>query len=113
MSAETAIARSARQASRDWLTKKLDPAYARNKKLWDRYGISAADYDILLEDQGGVCAICGEPETVKFRGQVRRLAVDHDHETDRIRGLLCHTCNVALVSSHDLAWYLKAVEYLS
>ncbi len=102
---------AAKRAEKAW--RERNPDYAWGKHLKDRYGITASDYNILLEDQNGVCAICGEPEIVKLNGKVKRLVVDHDHNTDEIRGLLCHTCNVALVSSHDLDWYRKAVEYLS
>jgi len=63
-----------------------------------KYGLTAAAYAALLELQGGVCAICGRPETIvdTRRGIVRRLCVDHDHTTNRVRGLLCHRCNVNL-----------------
>lgn len=53
-----------------------------------QYGLTPADYERLLQEQSGVCAIC---EGTNKNG--RRLAVDHCHETDRIRGLLCGTCN--------------------
>lgn len=55
-----------------------------------KYGITLSDYDNLLEAQGGVCAICKSFETDKRRGN---LSVDHDHETGKIRGLLCNRCN--------------------
>src|SRR6266508_7031334 len=51
--------------------------------------LSVAEYDALLESQGGGCAICGDVP----KG---RLVVDHEHETGRVRGLLCSACNVAL-----------------
>ena len=56
------------------------------------FGITLADYDRMLEVQGGGCAICGmTPEENK-----QRLAVDHNHETDVVRGLLCQGCNLGL-----------------
>ncbi len=61
------------------------------------YGITLADYDVMLEAQGGVCAICGK--TPGENG--RRLCVDHDHETNEVRGLLCTHCNVVLGYWHD------------
>jgi phage regulator Rha-like protein len=51
----------------------------------------------MLEHQEGVCAICGKPETVKSRkGEVLALAIDHDHATGKVRGLLCFRCNTTL-----------------
>ena len=54
-------------------------------------GLSVDDYMAMLESQGGVCAICKLPDP-----QGIRLSVDHDHVTERVRGLLCRNCNVAL-----------------
>lgn len=53
-----------------------------------KYGITAEDYDEILERQGGVCAVCGGPPKGK-----RFLSIDHVHETGEIRGLLCDPCN--------------------
>lgn len=52
------------------------------------YGISIEDYDRMLEEQNGVCAICGKADDTG-----KRLAVDHDHTTGEKRGLLCMKCN--------------------
>lgn len=64
------------------------------------YGITADDYDALLRRQGGRCAICGG------RPKSKRLAVDHDHQTGAVRGLLCSRCNHDLLGS---AWDSLAV----
>lgn len=58
-----------------------------------RYGLTIAQYDEMLAAQGGVCAICRQPETYARLGKIQRLAIDHDHETGMIRGLLCNRCN--------------------
>ena len=63
----------------------------RKSYLKRKYGMTLEDYERMLEAQGGVCAICGEP-----RPEERTLHVDHDHETGEIRGLLCFRCNNAL-----------------
>lgn len=63
----------------------------RNKGLKRNYGISEHDYQKMHATQNGLCVICGNPDT-----ENRRLAVDHCHETKRIRGLLCGRCNGAL-----------------
>lgn len=59
------------------------------------YGLTAADYDALLRAQDGRCAIC------RARPKSKRLAVDHDHKTGAVRGLLCSRCNHDLMGS---AW---------
>ena len=78
------------------------------------YGISVEDYARLFKRQGGICGICG-----KAPGN-RRLAVDHDHRTGKIRGLLCSTglrggCNYGLLGSRDKdpELFLKAYRYLT
>ena len=75
------------------------------KKL---YGISLEEYEALLDSQDGVCAICKEtPRNNRF------LGVDHDHDTGRVRGLLCTTCNVGLGALHDSVEILRsALAYL-
>lgn len=65
----------------------------RAKHLRNKYGISTEKYKELFDKQNGVCAICGLPETSRWRGIVRHLPVDHDHTTGEIRGLLCTKCN--------------------
>lgn len=79
------------------------------------FGITLAEYDKLYEEQSGVCAICREPETTLSRtgGTVRRLAVDHDHKTGRVRGLLCHRCNVFLERLEQDGWLRGAQQYLA
>lgn len=64
------------------------------RKLRER-GLSPEDYDLLLVAQGGVCAVCG------IAPQGRRLAVDHDHDTGEVRGLLCNGCNRAIGWTND------------
>lgn len=51
------------------------------------YGLTKEEYDILLISQSGRCAICGE---------AKPLVIDHDHETGKVRGLLCRNCNIAV-----------------
>ena len=87
--------------------KKANPDYARDNMLRRNYGISLVEYNDLLESQGGVCAICGKPP------KKLALAVDHDHKTKHIRGLLCHRCNRGLPWLADSAEVLrKAADYL-
>jgi hypothetical protein len=70
----------------------------REMYLLRTFGITVAGYEALHVAQGGACAICGEPEsrTDHRTGRPCRLAVDHDHATGRVRGLLCRKCNTAV-----------------
>lgn len=83
-----------------------------NRKKW--YGLEHEDYLQLLKDQNYVCAICGLEETVKNpSGHVKPLSVDHCHTTNKIRGLLCTSCNVALgYLKDDVTLLAKAIVYL-
>jgi len=78
-----------------------------------KYGITKEDYDSLLDNQGGLCAICGKEETYTLAGKPRPLSIDHDHETGIVRGLLCNACNRAIGlmrNNPDIA--MSAAEYL-
>lgn len=57
----------------------------------------------MLEEQAGKCAVCGDGngQIQKSTGRTRRLHVDHDHRTGKIRALLCSKCNAALGSAND------------
>lgn len=78
------------------------------KRRIRQYGITEHDWYIMLDQQKGVCAICGGPPR---EGQ--RLCIDHCHTTGRVRGLLCHRCNLAIGMLDDTPGRLdKAAEYL-
>lgn len=68
-----------------------------------KYGMTRADYAVLVEASGGRCAICHRP----FSGP-KEPAIDHDHETGKIRGLLCKACNCALGYMEDTPERLEA-----
>ena len=84
--------------------KKRDSQQLRDTYLRNRYGITLADYAILLEAQDNKCAICGTTKPGKTRQNNGFLFVDHCHETGEIRGLLCRLCNLML------GWYEKNQE---
>lgn len=80
------------------------------------HGIGLEEYNSMLEAQGGVCGSCGRSETAvdPRTGRIRRLHVDHDHVSGKIRGLLCTKCNMAVGFVEDdpsrarsIAWYLE------
>lgn len=79
-----------------------------------RTGCTFEQYQKLFENQNGVCAICGQPETRKFRGKITRLHIDHCHTTKKVRGLLCSACNVGLgLFKHNSILLERAAEYLN
>ena len=69
-------------------------------------GITGEAYSALLQAQGGHCALC--PNVPK----TRRLHVDHDHATGKVRGLLCHRCNRTLATWVTREWALAVAVYL-
>ena len=84
----------------------------RQRTLKTKYGISVEQYDQMLADQDGACAICGGSGPGASRFGV--LVVDHDHETGDVRGLLCSNCNSAIgLMGDSLETVKKAADYLS
>lgn len=75
-------------------------------KLKER-GLTLTDYEKMVSSQKGRCAICGcKPE--------RKLSIDHCHQTEKIRGLLCSLCNVGLGCFSDSSTIMQfAIDYLS
>lgn len=65
----------------------------REGHLRRTYGITVAEYKSMLRAQGGRCGICATPEP---GGRHDTFAVDHDHLTGQVRGLLCDRCNIGL-----------------
>jgi len=95
---------------------RLDKRYKRQKvnKLRRVYGITQAEYDVLFQAQGGVCAACGHEETLfnPVQNCFYPLSVDHDHKTGKVRGLLCRACNVAYGNlKEDPERIIKLLEY--
>lgn len=88
--------------------------YNRSVGLMRRYGITQEDVDKLREEQDYRCKICGVHEDDSHLGaRTNGLCVDHDHITGKIRGLLCHKCNMALGLFEDSKESLKrAIDYL-
>jgi hypothetical protein len=78
----------------------------RCRHLKQKYGITFSQHQEMIKAQEGKCAICG---TVG----IAELAIDHDHNTGRVRGLLCRRCNTGLGCFRDNPRSLKAaIEYL-
>jgi hypothetical protein len=78
-----------------------------------RYGITFEQYEAMLAEQHNRCAICGSEPDPNGRRSAGRLHVDHDHETGRVRGLLCNRCNPGVgYFLHDTDRLRAAIAYL-
>ena len=87
-------------------TRRQEPEVKRRNRaghLRRKFGMTLEGYEEILARQGGVCAVCSRPPTPSIS-----LHVDHDHETGRIRGLLCFRCNNALGDLEDDPGLLRA-----
>lgn len=96
-----------------------DPRYKEKSKQYSRkallsgFGITQEDYDRMLEAQNGQCKICGSDKP-DASGRKKNFHVDHDHVTGKVRGLLCHNCNVGLGNFRDSSELMKkAASYLN
>jgi hypothetical protein len=90
--------------------------YRKWGRIKRRFGLNKEQYQTLVERQNDVCALCGQKERIK-RSQhhfgPNYLAVDHDHKTGKVRGLLCNQCNIGLGNFKENIQVLrKAAEYL-
>ncbi len=95
-----------KQYHSDYYLENLDRA--RDVALQNKYAISLAEYETQLVDQQGLCALCDQPCSTGYR-----LAVDHDHATGIVRGLLCGNCNNGLGRFKDNPEVLRlAAAYL-
>ena len=80
--------------------KDYTPEKGRDKNLRYNYGITLEEYNTLLSNQNGKCATCGTTEPGGRKsgrgGGTNVFVVDHCHDTGKVRGLLCHSCNRAM-----------------
>ena len=101
------------QENKEEISKKAKEFYRNNKHikrnndLKTKFGITLDQYNKMLENQNDICAICGG------NNDYISLAVDHNHETGKIRGLLCGSCNGMLgLAKDNLLILIKGVKYL-
>jgi hypothetical protein len=73
----------------------------RRDLLRRNYGITPEQYDEMFASQNGVCALCAQPADPNGVRAASRLHVDHDHETGRVRSLLCNHCNRGIGAFRD------------
>jgi hypothetical protein len=96
------------------LTRNSQKSQHRERNLKRNYNITLEIYNKILESQNSRCAICGKEETVVIRKNLLNLAVDHDHKTGKVRGLLCGNCNQLLGKANDSVELLNnAIKYLN
>lgn len=82
---------------------------SEKRRRFRRYGITEEQYEFLWLKQGTCCAIC----KTKINTSDRAWHVDHDHVTGKVRGILCHHCNLLLGNARDSTLVLKsAITYL-
>jgi predicted alpha/beta-hydrolase family hydrolase len=85
-----------------------NPDQWRATKLHQLYGLTIEEYRVLHDEQEGKCLICGQECQTG-----RMLSVDHDHNTGKVRGLLCQNCNTGIGKFKDDPDLLKkAISYL-
>lgn len=99
------------KASRDNIAKNPEKhRQVKAKHAITKYGITLEQHKEMLNAQGGKCAICKRLET----DCDKRLCIDHNHLTDKVRGLLCAQCNTALgLFNDDIEHLQTAIGYLT
>lgn len=120
-------ARQAREYRKDKQVKKQLAQYSKEyskrpiykkvrlkTRLKAMYNMTYNEYEEMLKEQNGACAICGNDEIVFDRlGRPQRLSVDHDHKTGKVRGLLCVNCNRGISAfKENEKLFENAVKYL-
>lgn len=90
--------------------KKARSAASHERAVQATYNLKPGDYERLYTAQGGLCALCR-----RASGASKRLAVDHDHKTGEVFGLLCSVCNyqvLGIASRRDVNYFIRAIDYL-
>ncbi len=94
---------ASKKRTKQW--QKDNPEAVAHIRRQTRYGLSRQQYVQMVEEANGVCKLCGE--------KPKRLVVDHNHATGKVRGLICDFCNKGLgLMKDDIETILKAAEYL-
>ncbi|SRR6266567_3717702 len=90
------------RAKLDWANRDL--SHEKNMRRKRRYGLPPGEFERIAEKQAGMCALCRVKPPCD---------VDHCHDTDKVRGLLCRSCNIGLGMLGDsIDGVLRAIEYL-
>jgi len=88
--------------TKKWCEENMTSEKIRKRQLKYKYNLSMEDYEKLLNKQNGKCGICSN--TTAYENGKGHLFVDHDHQTEEIRGLLCRKCNnnLSILEKEDL-----------
>lgn len=112
------LRRKPNETNKEWWARKLEarkiinPNLESDRNIKRKYGLTREDYEEKLKSQNYVCAICKQPE-IAYDGRtntIRRLAVDHNHKTGAIRGLLCWRCNGTIGQINENLELVKSIE---
>lgn len=106
---ETLKARNATRLAR--LSNKRLHRNKRAETMLARYGLTLAQYNSMAESQSQSCAICSGPGK-QGKNERPALVIDHCHQTGKVRGLLCHRCNLALHAVEKPGFVDAATLYL-
>lgn len=93
---------------------KPTPDQNRARRIKHRYGITVEKYEAMVAERGNLCDICGQPPTgnntrAHWGG---KLCIDHDHDTGKVRGLLCNNCNLTVGYGKTAGILERASSYL-
>ena len=89
----------------------LGSSESRRLNLWKKYKLTIEDVELMIDNQGGGCAICGHSDR---KSNTIFPCVDHCHDTGRVRGVLCQKCNAGIgLLGDDITTIERALEYLN
>lgn len=92
------------QYQRETRKRRETPEAKRQANFKARYRMTTEEVNAIAATQNGKCAICEKP--------TEKMVVDHCHTTGKVRGLLCHRCNILAAALDDKAYFSKAVSYI-
>lgn len=96
--------RDAHPETRNERVRNETPEMKQRWNLKTRYDMTPEDVATMLASQDNKCAICSEPLS-KYR-------IDHDHQSGKVRGILCHRCNLLIAGIEDDGFLARAIRYL-
>lgn len=91
-----------------WCSDECSEIESRRVRLLTTFAITPEEYEAILHEQAGGCAICGKPPR-----DGKRLAVDHDHQTGFVRGLLCFFCNKRVLGARSADVLIRTAAYVT